>query len=214
MPYANGDHKVCSACRRELPLTAFGKNRSAKDGLANQCHDCLKDSRRKWRESNPELHRSRHIKGRYGIALRDYLALLEATNGKCPVCGKPPTPPHDRFDLDHDHVTGRVRGPLCRPCNLALGGARDDPAILRAFADYIERHRANPVDFEPPPELPKHYVRGETHKMSRLTEVQVREIRALAKDGVSQTKIGRQFGVTQAMVSLIVRRQSWAHLPD
>jgi hypothetical protein len=210
VPYAQGDLKTCSACRQELPLDRFGKNRAAKDGLANQCRDCMKESRRKWQESNPELHRSRHIKGRYGISLRQYLAIIEATGGKCPVCGQPPTPPHGTFDLDHDHESGRVRGPLCRGCNLALGGARDDPAILRALADYVERHRANPVEFELPPDLPRHYLKGESHKMARLTEMQVREIRVLSEEGVSQSEIGRRFGVTQANISLIVTGRSWA----
>jgi hypothetical protein len=30
---------------------------------------------------------------------------------------------------------------LCHHCNCALGMARDDPALLRAMADYIESHR-------------------------------------------------------------------------
>jgi hypothetical protein len=215
LPLAQGDRKICSACRADLPLTAFGKNRSAKDGLANQCLDCLKESRRKWREANPGLHRARHMKNRYGIALDEYEAMVKLTGGRCPVCGQPPSPVFEAaFDLDHDHLTGKVRGLLCRPCNLALGGARDDPAILRALADYIEAHRADPGEDRPPPVLPTHYVKGEDHPAAVLTEAQAHEIRALAMTGITQTAMAKQYGVTQAMVSLIVRRRSWAHLPD
>ena len=36
-----------------------------------------------------------------------------------------------RIHLDHDHVTGKIRGVLCRDCNCAIGSAL---TILCAFA--------------------------------------------------------------------------------
>ena len=33
----------------------------------------------------------------------------------------------------------RVRGLLCFACNTAIGQAKDDPALLRRMADYVER---------------------------------------------------------------------------
>jgi hypothetical protein len=39
--------------------------------------------------------------------------------------------------IDHSHLTGRVRGLLCKDCNLILGWVQDDPARLRAMADYV-----------------------------------------------------------------------------
>jgi len=41
--------------------------------------------------------------------------------------------------IDHCHDSGRVRGILCKDCNLVLGWMKDTPARLRALADYLER---------------------------------------------------------------------------
>jgi Recombination endonuclease VII len=47
--------------------------------------------------------------------------------------------------FDHDHGTGQFRGWLCGSCNASLGLAGDNPAILRALADYLERTSCSPT---------------------------------------------------------------------
>ena len=47
---------------------------------------------------------------------------------------------------DHCHRTGRVRGILCRECNLLLGHARDDTNVLKAAIDYLDRRREGRID--------------------------------------------------------------------
>jgi len=61
------------------------------------------------------------------------------TSGKCDICGGK----SKRCSLhrDHDHKTGEMRGRLCFRCNAALGLLRDDPALLRAAAVYLESYR-------------------------------------------------------------------------
>jgi hypothetical protein len=208
MPLAVGDRKVCSDCRAELPLTAFGRNRAQPDGLANQCHDCLAASRKRWNEQNPEYYQA----WRNGLSASQYKALVKAQGGECAVCKRAQKHPFRRLHVDHDHVTGNFRSLLCHSCNAALGQVQDDPVILRALADYIERHRAGPVEL--PAREDRIRARGESHGMARLTEMQVREIRALAAGGMKQAEVGARFGITQAMVSMIVLRKSWKHLPD
>jgi hypothetical protein len=63
--------------------------------------------------------------------------LRAAQDDRCAICGDP-SPEH----LDHDHDTGSVRALLYQRCNFGLGQFKDDPAVLRAAAEYVDRHRA------------------------------------------------------------------------
>ena len=66
--------------------------------------------------------------------------MLEAQGGTCAICQSAPAE-----HVDHDHDTGAVRALLCFNCNGGLGQFRDDPAVLRAAADYVEEHRRRQV---------------------------------------------------------------------
>lgn len=59
---------------------------------------------------------------------------MDEQGGACAVCLHPfsATP-----FVDHDHVTGRVRGLLCDPCNKAIGFLRDDPVIAMSVVMYL-----------------------------------------------------------------------------
>lgn len=43
--------KNCSACGRNLPLSSFNRDRSAKDGLTYDCRECRKIAARKYRQN-------------------------------------------------------------------------------------------------------------------------------------------------------------------
>lgn len=83
---------------------------------------------------------------RYGLTVAEYEAMLAAQAGRCACCRKIET--HrgrngevSRLAVDHDHVTGSVRALLCHSCNTGVGSFYDEPALLRAAAEYIELFR-------------------------------------------------------------------------
>jgi hypothetical protein len=55
--------------------------------------------------------------------------------------------------------------------------------------------------------------RGESVKTAKLNQDQVRHIRFLATQGITQTTIGQQFGITQSHVANIVNHRMWKHVP-
>jgi hypothetical protein len=72
----------------------------------------------------------------YGLTTADFVRLFAGQGGLCAICGKP-NERRRRLVVDHCHTSGRVRGLLCDACNNMLGMAGEDPAILRAAADYL-----------------------------------------------------------------------------
>lgn len=63
---------------------------------------------------------------------------------RCAICNKPDDDIDlriaaiDQLVIDHDHVTGKVRGLLCRSCNYGLGIFKDNPRLLANAAAYIK----------------------------------------------------------------------------
>lgn len=79
---------------------------------------------RKYRAENPSVFRATRLKTRYGLTFEQYSEMYEAQSGMCALCGEKAA-----VDVDHCHETMRVRGLLCRSCNVGLG----------LFGDSIER---------------------------------------------------------------------------
>jgi hypothetical protein len=73
-----------------------------------------------------------------------YEHYVELQGGEfCGICGREPAK-GKQLMRDHAHVgSGIPRGLLCWRHNLGLNNFGDDPALLRAAADYVERAGSN-----------------------------------------------------------------------
>lgn len=80
----------------------------------------------------PKSRRHYRLTGRYGIGEEDVERLIERQGGLCSICRKA-TPDA----VDHDHVTGVVRGILCGGCNTGMGQLDDNPWLLRRAVEYL-----------------------------------------------------------------------------
>jgi hypothetical protein len=68
------------------------------------------------------------------LTLIEYNKLIEKQNGKCAICGK-----ITKLGVDHNHITGKIRGLLCPTCNSALGLFYDNKLILLNAIKYLEQ---------------------------------------------------------------------------
>lgn len=112
--------------------------------VSEQTRFLSEETRRKDRDRAREYARRKRSADAITLALRaqhdEIAAEMEAP--VCGVCGG--TEPGRRLAIDHDHVTGLVRGLLCRKCNAALGLLGDSVEGVEAALDYLRRHEANP----------------------------------------------------------------------
>jgi hypothetical protein len=73
---------------------------------------------------------------RIDITVARYNEMVQAQGGTCAICYRIPKR-GKRLAVDHDHVTGRIRGLLCDWCNRRLMVRRHTAEVLRRAADYI-----------------------------------------------------------------------------
>ncbi len=132
--------KLCVRCNTERPFTDFSKDKNRKDGYYVYCKICMRVWSREFRLKNPRSSKHSEIKYKYGISLEEYNLKLISQGNCCAICGTDkPGGGHENLYVDHDHNTGKVRGLLCRSCNLMLGYAFDKIDTLESGIAYIKR---------------------------------------------------------------------------
>lgn len=124
--------KTCSTCKVPKILDDFYKQADGYMGRHASCKDCRKEYGK--RTYDPIRDREKRLRFSYGIGIEDYERMLEAQNFRCAICQSL----EERLHVDHDHVTGKVRGLLCNACNTGIGLLRDSKSILRSAIDYLE----------------------------------------------------------------------------
>ncbi len=95
-----------------------------------------------------EYHRQSRRLREYKMLPSEYTTMVEQQGGLCLICGLPPSrmakgKRKHGLVVDHDHVTGAVRGLICQPCNVGLGAFKDSAKNLIAAAGYLARKRLN-----------------------------------------------------------------------
>lgn len=97
-----------------------------------------KETKRRWAAKNrPALKRIATEK-KYKVSTEELEAIWERQGKACAICRRT-SPGKKRFAIDHDHLTGVVRGLLCMNCNVGLGHFADSIERLEEAARYLAR---------------------------------------------------------------------------
>jgi Recombination endonuclease VII len=119
-----------------MPYVDAEKRRTARRLSYLHRKDKILAQEREYRANNPEAYRKTKLKHRYGLTFEAHQEMFEAQGGKCALCGE-----RTAADVDHDHNTGKVRGLLCRACNLGLGMFKDSVDGLERAIAYLKNTR-------------------------------------------------------------------------
>lgn len=74
----------------------------------------------------------------YGITLEEWYQMFEKQNGECKICHTHQSKLKNKLCVDHDHITGKVRGLLCQGCNSGIGYLKESKRILESAIKYLE----------------------------------------------------------------------------
>ena len=149
----------CKGCSCWFASERFFNATNNSSGLSTRCRPChcadsvrtrdpvrhrtqKRESVRRERLKNPERFWELALQRAYGITVADYERILASQGGVCAICRRAAMNRLGRrMPVDHDHVTGVVRGILCHWCNVGIGSLGDDPDRLESAARYV-RDRA------------------------------------------------------------------------
>lgn len=147
--------KTCCRCSVPKDRGEFHKASGRKDGLYPVCKACRsietkKYSRNTYNKKYFKTDSGRYVrytymlKHSYNLSEEEFSGLRDKTKGVCPVClegfkyGGRTT---KGIAIDHNHVTGEVRGVLCKSCNAGLGQLGDTLEAAKRLVNYLEESR-------------------------------------------------------------------------
>lgn len=103
--------RICKTCLQEKPLSEF---------YFSRCKPCVsEETKARYQTSDGKAKSLASLrKRRYGVSVEEVFNKQKEQDNACAICHATFTrTPH----VDHNHLTGKVRGLLCGSCNTACG---------------------------------------------------------------------------------------------
>lgn len=133
--------KTCNRCGKTKTLDSFHTYRN--NELRSYCKSCHNEYNKQWRKRNKRKHSEQNLKHQlrwklkniYNATIEDYEYIVNRSGGLCEICKK-----ETKLYIDHDHITGKLRGMICNSCNLGLGKLGDSVKALELALEYLKRN--------------------------------------------------------------------------
>ena len=138
--------KMCTVCKVAKPFEDFydgykakkQRNDTNKKYPHSRCKECDHARNKAYHKDNTVQVRKRqlisHRRRLYGLTEEEYSNMILSQNNICAICNKSS---HKTLHIDHNHITGKVRGLLCSNCNMAIGLLQDDIESLTRAIEYL-----------------------------------------------------------------------------
>lgn len=139
----------CTECKEILSIDKFPER-------AGRCRPCKAVYQTRWyfknkerAQANGKVYRAQNknriklnqrkywARKKFGLTYEQLRDIESKNNGRCWICNKTEEENGIGLALDHNHVTGEVRGLLCRMCNIGLGAFKDNVELLERAKSYL-----------------------------------------------------------------------------
>lgn len=91
--------------------------------------------KRKWNVANKDRLKHYRLKAKYSISIDEYNAQCLEQNNLCACCSREVP----ILYVDHDHITGNIRGLICQQCNAGIGLLGDNLEGLLNAVVYLQK---------------------------------------------------------------------------
>lgn len=140
--------KNCAQCKKTRLIKFFYKAKDTRTGFTRCCKECDLKRLKESHKANPSNQRIRDYKKRFGdtFTLPMFKQMEKEQNNLCAICFREERAHHQsgtlkKLAVDHDHMTGKIRGLLCSACNTAIGKLRDNVEVLKSAINYLEKYK-------------------------------------------------------------------------
>ena len=127
--------KSCPKCKIEKSVTDYYRTSS-------KCKSCHRKDKVEWMTNNRDKviaqNRRWAWKKNFGLTEAEYYNMAEDHKHVCAICHRSED---TLLSVDHCHTTGKIRGLLCKKCNLAIGHFDDQIDRLKSAIEYLEKHQ-------------------------------------------------------------------------
>lgn len=148
----NNEFKKCITCNEQKILDFFHKNPRMKSGRVNECKKCAHRRLQKSRNDPnkkkffKQYQRNSKLKHQYGITNKQFNEMMIAQSNKCLICDEFQKTSDNKYgagsilNVDHCHITKKIRGLLCHLCNRGIGLFRERIDLLEKAVQYLKKH--------------------------------------------------------------------------
>jgi|SRR3990167_1958369 len=115
-----------------------GKDIKGSEAWANVKISSMRSSSKRYGYTGPSIN----------TKAEEVIRLFLESNKKCNICKKDVDSDGSRMCVDHDHLTGKIRGVLCSKCNIGLGSFEDSIEVLEKAIKYLKETKPQSTDVE------------------------------------------------------------------
>jgi len=134
-----GRENFCKSCDAKL-------NKKTRDSMSDESKKERKQYEKDWLAQrdkvSPDYYkrigRSKKLEKLYGIDEEEYDKMFVSQDGCCAICSIHQSKTKNRFVVDHCHQSSKVRGLLCKQCNIGLGMFKDNVETMSKAIAYLQ----------------------------------------------------------------------------